>query len=195
MRKGERMSIEQREKISAAHKKLVKPWLGQYVRTPEARKAASERAKGNTNCKGRILSQQTRDKIRASNVGKKHKFTGRPSRKGVSTWNKGLEGYMAGEKNGRWIADRSLLKKTSRQSGSAYTFWRNQVYSRDVYKCKILNKDCKGEIEAHHILRWHDYPELRYEVNNGITLCHKHHPKKIAQEKLLSSYFQSLIAN
>jgi len=38
-----------------------------------------------------------------------------------------------------------------------------------------------------------DYPELRYEVNNGITLCHFHHPRKINDEMKLSPYFQELI--
>lgn len=48
-------------------------------------------------------------------------------------------------------------------------------------------------IEAHHILGWEEYPKLRYEVNNGITLCRAHHPRKRAEEKKLVPYFMGLI--
>lgn len=35
--------------------------------------------------------------------------------------------------------------------------------------------------------------ETRYEINNGITLCHFHHPRKREKEKELSPFFQELI--
>ena len=56
--------------------------------------------------------------------------------------------------------------KENRRGDSAYEEWRRQVWLRDNFKCKIANPDCKGRIEAHHILSWKDYLELRYEVNN-----------------------------
>jgi len=55
--------------------------------------------------------------------------------------------------------------------------WIKSVKLRDGHKCKIGNKDCSGKLEAHHILSWSEYPELRYQINNGITLCHFHHPR------------------
>lgn len=61
-------------------------------------------------------------------------------------------------------------------------------------KSRIYNIDCSGQIEAHHILGWKSYPELRYETNNGITLCHAHHPRKREDEAKLSPYFQKLVA-
>lgn len=64
---------------------------------------------------------------------------------------------------------------------------------RDRWKCKIDNEDCLGKLEAHHILRWKDYPELRYEIKNGISLCHYHHPRKIAEEKELIPMFNNLV--
>ena len=76
---------------------------------------------------------------------------------------------------------------------SAYAVWRKLVWERDGFSCKILNVACSGRIEAHHILGWTDYPELRYEVNNGITLCHFHHPRKRNDEMRLSPYFKELI--
>jgi hypothetical protein len=74
-----------------------------------------------------------------------------------------------------------------------YKKWRMKVFTRDNFKCKIADKNCDGQLEAHHILRWSEFEELRYEVNNGITLCHFHHPRKIKDEMKLSPYFKDLI--
>ena len=111
-------------------------------------------------------------------------------------WNRGLKGLLTGENNGRWVKDRTKLSKINEQGErrtSAYVIWRKQIYIRDNFKCRINNEDCEGRIEAHHILGWTDYPELRYEINNGITLCHAHHPRKRAEEKQLAPFFMGLI--
>lgn len=75
-----------------------------------------------------------------------------------------------------------------------YKEWRMLVFTRDKFVCRINNKDCKGQLQAHHILRWADYPELRYDINNGITLCIAHHPRKRAEEKRLTPYFKELVS-
>lgn len=46
--------------------------------------------------------------------------------------------------------------------------WREAVIKRDkVCKC------CGGEkhLEAHHICSWKDYPDMRIDITNGVTLC------------------------
>ena len=124
---------------------------------------------------------------------------GRPS------WNKGLAGYQAGEKhhwygrdnsgekNPTWKGGPEFWKKDNQRNDPAYQVWRMKIWIRDGFKCRIANKDCIGRIEAHHILGWAEYVELRYEVNNGITLCHGHHPKKRMEEKRLAPEFQALV--
>jgi len=97
------------------------------------------------------------------------------------------------ENSPRWISDRTTLKKYEEKQGTAYADWRRNVYERDNWKCKIFNGDCVGRIEAHHILNWIDYPELRYEVNNGITLCHYHHPLKREEEAKMVPCLKELI--
>jgi len=100
-----------------------------------------------------------------------------------------------GNKSARWISDRTKLKKDRlKMYDTKYKYWMLEVKNRDCWKCKINNKDCKGRLEAHHILGWQSHPELRYQVNNGITLCHAHHPKKRAEEKRLSPYFKDLVS-
>ena len=100
----------------------------------------------------------------------------------------------AGENHYKWKSDRTTLVKRQERNDMAYKEWRRQVWLRDNFKCKIGNPDCKGRLEAHHILGWSQYPELRYEINNGITLCHAHHPLKRSEEAELSPYFQQLVA-
>jgi 5-methylcytosine-specific restriction endonuclease McrA len=99
-----------------------------------------------------------------------------------------------GPLNPRWIKDRSLLAKRQERNDSAYKEWRFKVWLRDNFKCKINNPDCNGKIQAHHILSWKEYPELRYEINNGITLCRAHHPRKRAEEKRLILVFKELVS-
>lgn len=101
---------------------------------------------------------------------------------------------ISGDKHYRWISDRTKLAKASEQrNDSAHRDWSRSVKSRDGWKCKISNGDCSGRLEAHHILGWSSHPELRYQINNGITLCHYHHPRKRKEELKLSPYFQSLV--
>ncbi len=104
----------------------------------------------------------------------------------------------SGELHHNWIKDRSLLQRYNDDSKNRrsymYAAWRKEVLLRDNSTCKIANPDCNGRIEVHHILGWKDYPELRYKINNGITLCHAHHPKKRAEEKRLVSVFTELLS-
>lgn len=57
-----------------------------------------------------------------------------------------------------------------------YKNWRKQVYERDNYTCQKCN--IRGtKLNAHHIKQWHDNINLRFNVDNGITLCEKCHKK------------------
>lgn len=102
-----------------------------------------------------------------------------------------------GSQSHHWITDRTQLKRytgSQERRSPAYYFWRQQVWGRDDFRCKIASHDCNGRIEAHHILSWRDYPELRYNSNNGITLCHAHHPRERAEEKRLVPEIQTLVS-
>lgn len=171
---------------------------GIYKRTKLHKIRISESLKG----VGHPCSAETKEKLRQFNLGKKHSLETilkmKKARQFVSLeTRKKLSDSHKREKSYRWISDRTKLSRLNKQGErrtSAYFNWRKEVWLRDRYKCKIANPDCKGKIEAHHILSWRDYPELRYQVNNGITLCHAHHPRKRAEEKRLSPYFAELVS-
>jgi len=55
-----------------------------------------------------------------------------------------------------------------------YKIWRKAVFERDNYTCQVC-KGVGGYLIAHHIKSWAYYPELRYQINNGITLCESCH--------------------
>lgn len=102
---------------------------------------------------------------------------------------------LFGEQSRRWIKDRSRVKIGDRNlNDPLQKQWSLAVKERDNWECRISNSECSGKLESHHILGWKDHPELRYEVNNGITLCHFHHPRKRNDEERLSLYFQKIVA-
>lgn len=88
--------------------------------------------------------------------------------------------------------DRSLLKVSDRQSGHRYRIWRESVLSKDGRQCMQIDSTCEGKLEAHHLLPWKEFSAFRYDTENGITLCHKHHPRgKIAEEFFLANLLRS----
>ena len=63
--------------------------------------------------------------------------------------------------------------KTRQIDISKYTSWRTSVYARDSFKCKICGKG--GKLNAHHLDGWKWAINRRYDPDNGVTLCVKHH--------------------
>src|SRR5919197_6687562 len=59
-----------------------------------------------------------------------------------------------------------------------YLEWRAAVLERDGYRCQRCGRQCKKYergLAAHHIKPYAEYPELRYEITNGMTLCRQCH--------------------
>ena len=63
----------------------------------------------------------------------------------------------------------------------SYPSWRKIILIRDDYKCQYRNCKRKGKY-IHHIKSYKDYPDLRFEVSNGITLCDRHHKKRFVEK-------------
>lgn len=74
-----------------------------------------------------------------------------------------------------------------------YIKWKRHVKRRDNYKCQWSFCNCKTKLQVHHILEWSKYPHLRYDVNNGITLCKVHHKSIKGHEGLYASIFSNKV--
>ena len=59
---------------------------------------------------------------------------------------------------------------------NTYYGWRKFVLKRDNYSCRLCGS--KVNLECHHIKDYRDFPELRLNINNGITLCNNCHKTK-----------------
>lgn len=97
-------------------------------------------------------------------------------RKGKLTWNKGKI-MPRGEFSTHWKGGNSREYKEGYWS-TEYKQWRMSVFLRDNFTCQfcgIRGNQTGGYLTAHHIKSWAKYPELRFNTDNGITLCEECH--------------------
>jgi hypothetical protein len=80
-----------------------------------------------------------------------------------------------GVKKEEWSGFRITENKRLRGS-SKYAKWRTTVFERDNYACQNCFKN-NCYLEAHHIMPWAKYENMRFNINNGITYCRECHIK------------------
>ena len=108
---------------------------------------------------GRKHKPETIEKIRQGNLGKN---VTPESRNKISMSKRGRRSHF-------WRGGVSSLNEKERRS-AGYKLWRKTVFERDEYTCQF----CKvrgGTLNADHILPLAYYPELRFDLENGRTLC------------------------
>ena len=80
---------------------------------------------------------------------------------------------IGGENHWNWQGGITPLNHRDRDKAE-YITWRVNVYKRDDYTCHDCGK--RGiYLHAHHLKGWTKYPELRFDVDNGISLCRECH--------------------
>lgn len=154
MKKGFRHSEETKQKIRLAR-------LGRK-HTEETKKKISK-----TEC-GKFVSVETKQKISMIRLGWKH--SNETKRK--------LSKMFSGERSSFWRGGVSNRNKRIKRS-LKFRLWREEVFKRDNYACQFCgnksSKDNKVYLHPHHIKSFSDYPNLRFRVSNGITLCERCH--------------------
>jgi len=81
-----------------------------------------------------------------------------------------------GEKHWNWCGG----KRTERKKDMArdeYIQWRKSVFIRDNFSCQECGKGGGLYLHADHIKPYAYFPELRYNLSNGRTLCVECHRK------------------
>lgn len=72
--------------------------------------------------------------------------------------------------------------------------WSSKIFIRDDHTCQLCGKR-GGDLEAHHIKKFRDYPHLRDAVSNGVTLCKSCHNKTKGKEKMFEKQFIILLSS
>lgn len=149
-------------------KKGVKPWnfgkkdlsTSKRMRENNPMKRTEVKLKSSISHKGKKLTIETR--LKQSKIHKQRVQNG-------------LHNFYI---DGRTSKNQNLRKSME------YKVWRTLVFQRDGWTCQTCGL-LGGRLNAHHIRQWSKFPELRFEVNNGVTLCEECH-------RLTDSYPQSL---
>lgn len=126
--------------------------------------------------KGRIFSEEHRKKLSISITGRvlseetKRKIGLKSSLKTMSDENRiKLSKMYKGEKSHWWKG--GITKEIRRlRNCLEYKLWREAIFKRDDYTCIWCNK--RGvTLNADHIKPFAYFPELRFAIDNGRTLC------------------------
>lgn len=190
-----KVSKETRDKMSVAQKGRNIWTKGSHHDTsPETRKKISDTLKGHKGFwlgkKRGPLSEEQKGKLRRVNIGKKYPVETRmrvskvAKEKGFGLWMKGRKlseetrrkqaESRKGEKSNFWkggITPEIVKIRT----GIEMRLWREAVFARDNWTCQECN--ATGYLNAHHIKQFAKFPELRFAIDNGITLCVECHKK------------------
>lgn len=140
------------------------------------------RAKQRKSMLGKKHSEETKRKISKAHIGMKvskkvKKKISRAKRGKKPSLSRGArekrrERFM-GEKNPRWKGGITPINEKIRRT-LEYKLWRIAVFERDNYTC-IWCGQRGGELHADHIKPFALFPELRFAIDNGRTLCKKCH--------------------
>jgi hypothetical protein len=99
-------------------------------------------------------------------TGKKRKPFNKETREKMSNSHKGKKSYL-------WKGGITPINIKIRR-GIEYRLWRESVFARDNWTCQKYG--IRGrKLIPHHIKNFSDFPELRFAIDNGITLSERAH--------------------
>lgn len=122
--------------------------------------------------KGYKPTPEHREKLREN--AKNGKGTKKTKRIDYDLHSQRAKDRWTGELNPNWKGGVSREKRYKHYYNAEYKKWRISVFTRDNFTCQSCG--IRGVyITAHHIKSWAKYKELRYDINNGVTLCEECH--------------------
>ncbi len=130
------------------------------------RKFCSNHCKNSFNNSRRIWKQESKKKIGKANRGRERTLKQRME----------MSERVRGEKASNWQGGITSINKAIRNS-LKYKLWRESVFKRDNYQCTLGKKEHGNKLQADHIKPFAYFPELRFALSNGRTLCKPCHTK------------------
>lgn len=82
-----------------------------------------------------------------------------------------IDNIPKGENHYKWNPNKTDEDRNDDRKYPEYAEWRTLVFERDGYTCQCCNSSSGSNLQAHHILNYTEFKDLRTDVNNGITLC------------------------
>ena len=107
----------------------------------------------------------------------------------VEPWNKGktnvysdsqlqkMSESQKGKKQSEETIKKRILKLAKSEGRKSYKAkqWALKVKEKDNWKCVKCNCSEKELLHAHHIVPWYQDASLRFDLDNGMTLCRSCH--------------------
>lgn len=157
--------------------------MGVYKRIEENNRKMSERLKGRTFTKEHV------EKLRKANLGKKQSpehtaklaairresFRGKGNPFYGKKHSPETRKKMSGKNHPAWKGGIYSVNKSIRKTPE-YRLWRIAVFERDHYTCVWCGQR-GGRLHPDHIKPFAYFPELRFAIDNGRTLCEPCHKK------------------
>ena len=137
--------------------------------------------KGHTINKGRSLTPEIKAKISAKSKGVAKSIQMRRLMSIAMKGNQNGKGLIGTHKSPEhrqklreslWRIPGGIISEyASIRNSIEYKLWRKAVFERDGYLCIWGGKAHGSKLEADHIKSFAHYPELRFAIDNGRTLC------------------------
>src|SRR3990167_7214496 len=130
--------------------------------------------------RGKMHTQETKDLISLRGLGRKHsektkaKMSNSKIGHVVTKETREKIGKSNSGENCNWWKGGVTRENERIRKTAIYYEWRRAVFFRDGWTC-VLCRKFGGVLNADHIKPFAHFPELRFEVKNGRTLCIKCH--------------------
>jgi len=82
--------------------------------------------------------------------------------------------YNRGKNHVSWNHNKSDEERLPRREITEFRIWSRQIKELYNFRCFICGDSNHG-LESHHLFNWSKYVDLRFNLDNGVCLCKKHH--------------------